>query len=394
MAKVKIDSLKALHQRRSAKWRFFGPDVIPVPVAEMDFHIAKPIKRELVEMIQRSDTGYSGIVPELAESFAKYASYSWGWAVDTSQVRLAGDVGMAGIEVLRVVTAPGDGVVVNSPVYLNFFKWITEAQRELVDVPLLHRKGDWWLDFDGLEAAFAAGAKAYLLCNPHNPVGSVYNRDELERIAQLAKKYGVTVIADEIHAPLIYREVRFHPYLSVSEEARETGICITSASKAWNLAGLKCAQIITSHPIQDEKLEALPEELPFRSSILGAWASVVAYNEGQPWLDSVLDILDTNRAYLLTLLKEYLPLAKYRIPQSTYLAWIDLSAYQVDNPARVLLEEGHVAVNNGADFGPASSQFVRVNFATDQAILKKAVKRMAEGLKVLEAEDQDSEPAS
>ena len=381
MAKVETDSLKKLHKRRSAKWRFFGPEVLPVPVAEMDFHIAKPIKRDLIGMIKRSDVGYSGIVPELADAFAKYAKYSWGWAVDTSQIRLAGDVGMAGIEVMRVVTRPGDRVVVNSPVYLNFFKWVAEAERELVDVPLIQRKGEWWLDFDGLEAAFAAGAKAYLLCNPHNPVGSVYNRDELERIAELAKKYGVIVISDEIHAPLIYREVRFHPYLAVSDAARETGICITSASKAWNLAGLKCAQIVTSDAALNEKLNALPEELPFRSSILGAWASVHAYTEGQPWLDAVIEALDENRAYLMTLLKEYLPLAKYRIPQSTYLAWIDLSAYQVDNPAKVLLDEGHVGVNSGADFGPASSQYVRVNFATDQKILKKAVKRMASALK-------------
>ena len=381
MAKVKTDSLKMLHKRRSAKWRFFEPEVLPVPVAEMDFHIAKPIKRDLIDMIKRSDVGYSGIVPELADAFAKYAKFSWGWTVDTNQVRLAGDVGMAGIEVMRVVTRPGDQVVVNSPVYLNFFKWVAEAERELVDVPLLHRKGEWWLDFNGLEAAFAAGAKAYLLCNPHNPVGSVYNRDELERIAELAKKYGVIVIADEIHAPLIYNEVRFHPYLAVSDAARETGICITSASKAWNLAGLKCAQIVTSDAALHEKLNALPEELPFRSSILGAWASVHAYTEGQPWLDAVIEALDENRAYLMTLLKEYLPLAKYRIPQSTYLAWIDLSAYKVDNPAKVLLDEGHVGVNNGADFGPASSQYIRVNFATDQKILKKAVKRMASALK-------------
>lgn len=340
-------------------------------------------------MIKHSDVGYSGIVPELPAAFAKYAKHSWGWVVDEKQVKLAGDVGVAGVEVLRVVTQPNDKVVVNSPVYHNFYKWVAEAGREVVDVPLIEKKGEWWLDFAGLEQAFANGATAYLLCNPHNPVGSVYNRDELEKIAELAKRYGVTVISDEIHAPLIYNEVRFHPYLSVSQAARETGVCITSASKAWNLAGLKCAQIITAHPTQYEQLASLPEELPFRSSILGAWASVHAYKEGQPWLDAVIEELDENRNLLKQLLKEQLPLARYRIPQSTYLAWIDLSAYGVENPAQYLLEHGQVGVNNGLDFGPATGQYIRMNFATSQKILRKAVKRMANALNVPKSESDE-----
>ena len=377
MVRVSADSLEVLRKRTSAKWRTFPEDVLPLPVAEMDFPIAKPIRGVLIDMIKRRDTGYSGIAPELPQAFANYAKRNWDWTVNKDQFYLATDVGVAGVEVLRLWTQPGDKVVINTPVYLNFVTWIKEAKCEVVDVPLTNLGDEWALNLAGLEDAFAAGAKAYILCHPHNPVGNVFTLDELEKIAELAKKYNVLVISDEIHAPLVFSEANFVPYLNVSDTARETGLCITSASKAWNLAGLKCAQIVADNSAINDRLLQLPISSPWRSSLLGVWASIAAYNQGEPWLKAVLKNIDDNRHYLAKLLKKHLPKAKYSVPNSTYLAWIDLSAYGQEEVAKLLLDKGRVALSNGVDFGGAGKDFVRFNLATSKEIIKEAVLRMA-----------------
>ena len=378
--RVSADSLSDLRKRRSAKWRSFDKDVLPLPVAEMDYPIAKPIQEVLLDMVKRSDVGYGGVIPELPKAFAKFAKRRWNWDVDIEQFRISTDVGVAGVEVIRVFTNPGDKVVINSPVYHNFYNWIKEAKCQMVDVPLIKSGEDYLLDTAGLEKEFAAGAKVFLMCHPHNPVGHVFSRVELSEIAKLAKQYGVLVISDEIHAPLIFKEAKFIPYLALNEEARETGVCITSASKSWNLAGLKCAQIVSQHPTIFEKLNALPISSPWRASILGTWASQVAYDQGEKWLDAVLRNIDRNRKYLAKLLKKNLPKANYEVPASTYLAWVDLNAYGIEDPAKVLLEKGRVAFNDGLDFGPSGKNFVRINLATSKLMLRKAVKRMAKVL--------------
>ena len=377
MVKVSADSLSELCKRRSEKWRSFPEDVLPLPVAEMDFPIAKPIRDVLIDMVKRSDTGYSVTDPELPRAFANFAKRNWDWTVNQDQFYVATDVGVAGIEVLRLWTQPGDKVVVNTPVYLNFFNWIKEAKCEVVDAPLKHLGDAWALDLAGLEDAFAAGAKAYILCHPHNPVGHVFTLDELEKIAELAKKYNVLVISDEIHAPLIFNETKFIPYLNVSDTARETGVCITSASKAWNLAGLKCAQIVADDSVINDRLALLPALLSERASLFGVWAGIAAYNQGEPWLKAVLKNIDDNRHYLAKLLKKHLPEAKYTVPNGTYLAWIDLSAYGQDEVTQLLLDKGRVALSNGSLFGGVGKDFVRLNLATSKEIIKDAVLRMA-----------------
>ena len=377
MVRVSADSLSELRNRRSEKWRSFPEDVLPLPVAEMDFPIAKPIRDVLIDMVKRSDTGYSVLDPELPRAFANFAKRNWNWTVNQDQFYLATDVGVAGIEVLRLWTKPGDKVVVNSPVYLNFFNWIKEANCEVVDTPLKHLGDSWALDLAGLEDAFAAGAKVYILCHPHNPVGHVFTLDELEKIAELAKKYNVLVISDEIHAPLIFKETTFVPYLNVSDAARETGVCITSASKTWNLAGLKCAHIVADNSVINDRLALMPVLASERASLFGVWAGIAAYNQGEPWLKAVLKNIDENRHYLAKLLKKHLPKAKYTIPNGTYLAWIDLSAYGQDEVAQLLLDKGRVALSNGALFGGVGKDFVRLNLATSKEIIKEAVIRMA-----------------
>jgi len=377
MTRLSALPLSQLQKRRSAKWREFPSDVLPLPVAEMDFEIAKPIRDVLEEMIKGSDTGYLGPIPELGINLAKFSKARWGWEIDPEQVFTATDVGVGMVEMARTVVNPGDSIMINSPVYHNMNNWIAELKCKSYDAPLTKTGLHYTLDLDAVERGYKAGVKAHFLCNPHNPVGTVFNKEELTALAEIAKKYGVTIFSDEIHAPLTYDATQFVPFLAVSETAREVGICVTAASKSWNLAGLKCATVITAHPKQQERAKAMPAAVHFRASLFGAVASATAY-QCSDWLDSAIETFDSNRNYLKKLLTQSLPTVGYRVPDFSYLAWLDLTSLNLgENPAQTLLEKGKLALNAGAMFGADSGNFVRLNFATSEEILDDAVSRIA-----------------
>ena len=374
---IQAQSLEELRTHRSEKWREFPEDVLPLPVAEMDFPIAAPIRELLLEMVSHSDLGYLGPIPELPIAFSQFAQKRWDWKLDPTQIHLATDVGVGVVEVLRLLTSPGDKVVLNSPVYHNFYTWIRETHLEKVDVPFVEFEHGWFIDFEALEASYKQGAKVHLLCNPHNPLGRVFSKEELLRIAQLAKEYSVVVISDEIHGPLTYAEAEFVPFLSLGAEAEAVGIVITAASKAWNMAGLKCAIVVSQGEVMDAVLKNLPQATHYRASLLGGFATATAYEHGEDWLDGVITALDSNRVYLAELLAKKIPAVRYRIPENSYLAWLDMSALDLGiNPSVVLLERGRVALNSGRSFAPQTPQFVRLNFATSHLVLEEAVNRM------------------
>lgn len=381
MTRLSALPLSQLQKRRSAKWREFPSDVLPLPVAEMDFEIAKPIRDVLEEMIKGSDTGYLGPIPELGINLAKFSKARWGWEIDPEQVFTATDVGVGMVEMARTVVNPGDLIMINSPVYHNMNNWIAELKCKSYDAPLTKTGLHYTLDLDAVERGYKAGVKAHFLCNPHNPVGTVFNKEELVALAELAKKYGVTVFSDEIHAPLTYDATQFVPFLAVSETAREVGICVTAASKSWNLAGLKCATVVTAHPKQQERAKAMPMAVHYRASLFGAVASAVAY-ECADWLDSAIATMESNRRFLAILLSKELPNVGYRIPDFSYLAWLDLKKLNLgENPSDVLLEKGKLAVNAGVMFGAESASFVRLNFATSEEIISEAISRMVSCVK-------------
>ena len=384
---VVAPSLSELLTHSSEKWRGFPADVLPLPVMEMDFPIAQPIRDVLIEMVNHSDLGYLGPVPELADGFAVFCAQRWGWEIDKSQVRIAADVGVGCVEVLRVFTKPGDRILINSPVYQNFYNWLNEVKLEKVDIPFINSGSQsddvnpWSLDLDEVEKAYASGIKVHLLCSPHNPLGRIYSRAELTRIAEMAKKYGVIVISDEIHSPLVFKGHEFVPFLAISQTAREVGITVTSASKGWNIAGLKSALIVSQNAAIDEVLALMPPAVKFRSSILGAFASAAAFKDGGTWLDSVLAILEENSVMVQDLLSAKLPSVKTHLPQSSYVAWLDLTSLNLgENPAQTLLERGKVAFNAGHMYGVQSSQFVRLNYATSPTILTEAIDRIVKSL--------------
>ena len=386
MSDFHLVPISELRTHKSEKWRAFPSDVLPLPVAEMDFPVAEPIRRALIEMVNKSDLGYLGLIPEMGEAFAGFSERRFGWRADPSQIRIAADVGVGIVETLRVITKPGDKILLNSPVYPNFWTWANETHLEIVDVQIQQRDEEvngstWHLDWAGIEAAYASGIKVHLICNPHNPLGRIYTRSELEKLVALAKAHNVIIISDEIHSPLTYGEQKFTPFLSLGEDARSVGITVTAASKGWNIAGLKCAIIITENEAMHELLNGIAPATHYRASLLGAFATVAAFESGEPWLDQLMVQLDFNRKLVIDLVAEKLPLAKTHMPHCSYLAWIDFSGYQLESePFTHLLEQAKVAFVPGVRFGENFSQFVRLNFATSPEIITEAINRVARTL--------------
>jgi cystathionine beta-lyase len=296
-------------------------------------------------------------------------------------MRIATDVGVGTVEVIRTLINPGDRVMLNSPVYDNMWRWIGEVKANLVDVPLTENNLDYSLDLDAIEREYQKGMKVHILCHPHNPVGAIFSKEILAKLAELALKYQVKIISDEIHGPLTYDSSSFTPFLAISDAAREVGITVTSASKGFNLAGLKCALIITSSQELKEKINSMPISVAFRASLFGAVAATAAFRDSSAWLDGVLATLNENRKLIRHLVETQLPAIGYRIPDFGYLAWLDLSNLGLgEDPAKLILERGKLAINGGVMYGPKHKSFARLNFGTSPEIITEAFNRIQKSL--------------
>ncbi|TFB18195.1 aminotransferase class I/II-fold pyridoxal phosphate-dependent enzyme [Microbacterium sp. 3H14] len=379
MLQVKALPLAELRERSSEKWREYPADVLPLFVAETDFPLAPAVSAALQRAVEVGDTGYVASRTPLAESFAAFAARRYGWSPDPARMRSTADVSMGLVEILRRVTQPGERVVVTPPVYPPFYDLVAESGAEVQRVPLRDTGIGWELDLDGIRGAFEDGATAMLLCNPHNPTGTVHAREGLAALADLAEEFGVAVISDEIHAPLAQPGTGFTPFLAASDAARRVGYAVVSASKAFNLAGLKCALMVTADEETTAVVRGLPVEVEWRTGQFGLLAAVAAFSEeSDEWLDGLLRTLDENRVLLEDLLASRLPGARYRIPDAGYLAWIDLSALGWgENPARRILRDAKVALHFGPAFGIEGAGHVRLNFGTSPEILTEAVERIA-----------------
>lgn len=369
--------LAQLRRRTSIKWRAYPPDVLPAFVAEMDAHPIPAVVDAVTAAVRSGDTGYPA-GSAYPEAFSVFAGDHWDWRPDPAAMLAVIDV-VTGLSLaVQALTEPGDRVLLSSPVYGPFFSVVTAAGRQLLDAPL---SADGRLDPVALEEAFRRATQGgrpavYLLCNPHNPTSVVHTREELSGLAVLARRYGVRVVSDEIHAPLV--DSGFTPYLSV--EGAGDGFAVTSASKAFNLAGLKAALIVAG-PDASTGLHRIGRLIGALPSHLGAIAHVAALREGGQWLAGVQADLAENRVLLAQLLADLLPAVIWRGQPGTYLAWLDCRELDVgDDPAGRFLERGRVALAKGTDFGPVGAGFARLNIATTPELLTEAVRRMAAAL--------------
>ncbi len=372
-------TVEDLRRRGSAKWNHFDQDVLALWIAEMDFPTAPPIVRAIHDAVWNEQFGYPPICrsPELSVAVAEWSSNRYGWPIDADRVHLVPDV-LRGLEIAIDAFSPdASPVVLPTPAYMPFFDIPRFIRRPVIEVPMLADSGHYTFDLDGIDAAFASGARSLVLCQPYNPLGRSFTREELLALCAVVTRNGARVFSDEIHSPLVYDRVHL-PYASVCAEAAGHTITLTSASKAWNLPGLACAVAITSNDADEERWQRISPMRTHGASTLGIAANTAAFRDGGPWLDELLGHLNGNRKLLGELLAAHLPRVRYTAPEATYMAWLDFRDLDLrQEPAAFFLSRSRVAMNSGTSFGSTGTGFARLNFATTTSILEQAITAMA-----------------
>ncbi len=374
-----------LRQRKTIKWYHFGPDVLPLWIAEMDFPTAPAVLDAARACVANEEFGYPPFgEDDLPRATAQWCERRYGWPVRPEWVHVVPDV-LKGMEVvINFLTRPESPVVLPVPAYMPFFDVLRVTGRQRVEIPTPQDgSGRYVLNLEALDAAFASGAGSLILCNPNNPLGTAFTADELRAIVDIAASHNARVIADEIHAPLVYGR----PHVaaaSVSDKAAETVVTLLSASKGWNLPGLMCAQVVLSNPRDIDEWHRINMLHKMGASTVGIRANIAAYNHGGPWLDELLVYLQANRDHLARVLPEAAPGVKINCPEATYMSWVDFRALNLPSePADYLLSKAKVALSPGIPFGAGvSSGFARLNFATPRAILDRAIEAMAAALTI------------
>ncbi len=373
-----------LERRLSEKWQRHGAGVLPAWVAEMDYPIAPAIRAVLERALEYDDFGYPAGRFERAvpEAFAERMRRSYAWHVDPERVVVLSDVVQGLYLALLAFTEAGDGVTIQTPIYPPFLIGVRDTGRRLLATPLLDSGSGLGIDFDRLRSE-SAGARALMLCHPHNPTGRVFTRPELESLAALAVERDWLVLSDEIHGDLAHPGHPFIPFASLSPEVAERTVTFTSATKAFNIAGLRCAVAHFGSPELQRRFETvLPAHVRGGIGILGQHCTVAAWREGDPWLDRVKVQLDGQRHWLIEQLHRELPEARVYLPDATYLAWLDLTSLELEpSPAEFFRQEARVALSEGAWFGSGFETCARLNFATSRAVLSQIVERMARAVR-------------
>lgn len=380
-------TIEHLRQVGGSKWSRF-PGTIGAFIAEMDFGAAPAITQALHAAVDRGNFGYHtpGPTQEMAQAFAGFAQDRYGWSVDPSDVKPIPDVLTGLSATIRLLSRPGSPVIVPTPAYMPFIKIPDTDDRAIIEVPMINDDGHYTYDLDALDAAFAAGGHLLVLCNPHNPVGRVLTEAEMLDIARVVDKHDGVVFSDEIHAPLTFTGHQHVPYASLNERTAAHTITAASASKAWNLPGLKAAQIILSNDAHRDIWARSGEAVSDRTAALGYVGATAAYSGGGDWLDEVIDYLDGSRHLLTELLAEHLPQARYTPPQGTYLAWIDISDVPIPGRAGAFFRrEADVVLTDGGSCGDVGGGFIRYNFATPRPILTEGIRRLGQAVSAASA---------
>lgn len=361
------------------KWTLFA-NTIGAWVAESDLGTAPAITAALHRAV---DDGVMGYLPPALSTDMSRATSEWmldrfDWRVSASRVHPMGDVIVAFELAITRLSRPGSAIIVPTPAYMPFLTVPGLHDRDVIQVPMVERDGRLVLDLEAIDRELTAGAGLVVLCNPFNPIGRVFDRDELLALAAVVDRHDARVFADEVHAPIIFDGRQHVPYASISDSAARHSLTATSASKAWNLPGLKTAQVILTSDDDEKQWERLGPMASHGASTLGVIANTVAYRESREWLDDTVAYYDANRRLLGDLLAERLPEVGYRAPEGSYIAWLDVSKLGLgDDPATVLRERAGLAVTDGRACGVAGAGHVRVILATPRPIVEEIVERLA-----------------
>jgi len=377
--------IETMRARRGIKWRRYGDGVLPAFIADMDFAVADPVQRAIRRVVDQQDYGYAHREGEdrVESAFADRMRARYGWEVSPEQTLLITDLLQGIAAAIVAFSQPGDGVVVQTPIYPPFLTAIDGTGRRRVVNPLVDSGERLVLDAEGLRQVIDDRTRIILLCNPHNPSGRAFDLKELAAVGSLAVERDLVIVSDEIHCDLVYPGARHIPTGSLSEEVAARTVTLNSATKGFNIAGLRCAVMhFGSDELRRRFGEAVPERLLGGVNAIGIDATIAAWREGQPWLDGVMERLRANRDRLAAWVAGAVPEIHFYPPEATYLAWLDCR--QLDLPAasphEFFLEEAGVALGLGSDFGPGGETSVRLNFATSAPILEVVLERMARAI--------------
>jgi cystathionine beta-lyase len=365
----------------SIKWNYYG-DAIPLWVADMDFCAPQPVIQALTERVAHGIFGYGVEPPELRPLLVERLQQLCSWQVPPEAlVFLPGIVSGFNLAA-RAVTCPGDGLLVQTPVYFPFLYVPRNAHLAMNQMELtLCDDGRYEVDFDRFDAAITGRSRLFLLCNPHNPVGRVFTRAELEQMAEICLRHDLIICSDEIHCDLIFDDHRHIPIASLSPEIARRTITLIAPSKTFNIAGIHASVGIVTDPELRKHLETARGGMVPHLDVLGYTALLSAYRDGDPWLRQALAYMQANRDFLYDYVQEHLPGLAMQKPEGTYLAWIDCRGANLPaNPHTFFLEQAGVALNDGATFGRGGEGFVRLNFACPRATLVQALEQMRQAL--------------
>lgn len=371
-------SLETLHGRPCSKWTRYEPDVLPLWVAEMDYPVADAIKRAIADHAASDNLGYGLArgLPGLAEAIAARLHQRYAWSVPGEAVHPLASTVQGLYLAAAAFAGPGDEVLLLTPLYPPFRNAVAHSGRVPIEVELRDGEGGYALDLDALEAAVTPATRILMLCNPHNPVGRVFRREELVRLADFALRHNLWVVSDELHADLVFDGAHL-PIASLDPELAARTITLYGPTKAFNIPGLKVSFAIAEDAAVRERLASVGRGLASGPNVIAQAATIAAYRQAGAWFDATMAYLRANRDHLLDRLASEAPRVRMHAPEATYLAWLDLRATGLgDDPAATLLERARVALNAGPDYGPGGAGFARLNFATSRAILDAALDRM------------------
>lgn len=372
-----------LSRRRGKKWNTYGPDVLPAWVADMDFRPAPAIQARLERVVADGDLGYpfDAHADRIVDLLVKRSHERHRWRTDSRHVELIADV-MQGVKMcLQLFARPGEGVAIQTPIYPPFLQ-ATEAMERRADCSTLIPGSDAFeIDQARLEASLRADTRMLLLCNPHNPTGRVFTRKELTKLADIALERDLVVVSDEIHADLVYTGHQHVPFASLGPEIESRTVTLTSATKSFNIAGLRCAMMVFGSEELHAAYRAGPRFVRGAISSLGMHATEAAWTEGDEWLSALNCHLEGNRDLIKTFLAARLPAIRFLPPEATYLAWLDCRELGMGEALwRTILDKGELALNDGREFGPGGEGCVRLNFATSRRLLGEALNRLETAL--------------